>query len=264
MLDISARTGFESIYERGDIPFGTFIFSTDPGITGAACSAGLDFVIVDREHGPNDTITTSNHIRAAQASDVIPFVRVLENSAGEIQASLDVGAHGIVVPKVGSADEARAALAATRYQPGGRGICPIVPAARWASVGEEMSAHVSRSNKEILLIPMIETRSGVENLAEIVAIPGVDYILFGAADLSIDLGLENMLDPESTRELSRIWAEILRVARAAGVRVMSVNDFARYGERADAMILSTDNMSMKIGLLSQKSAILNAQPGQTA
>lgn len=219
MKRVNARERFDSIIADNRMPVGTFVMSTDPAVTAAIASAGPDFVVIDREHGPNDTITTANHVRAAEANGIVPIVRVLANDPTQIQATLDVGAHGIIVPKIGNANQAAAALAATRYQAGGRGMCPSTEGARWSS-GDGWYAHRDSSNSNVVLIPLIETREGVENLAEIVAIDGIDYIFFGLADLSQDLDLPGgIYNPESARELVRIWNEAVVTAHAAGKKI---------------------------------------------
>jgi 4-hydroxy-2-oxoheptanedioate aldolase len=219
MKRVNARARFEEIYAQNGTPVGTYIMSTDAAVTVAAATAGPDFIVIDREHGPNDAITTANHVRAAEANGVIPFARVLVNDPTQIQATLDVGVHGIIVPKIGNAEQAARAVAATRYQPGGRGMCPATEGARY-SQGEQWLAHRESSNENVLLIPLIETREGIDNLAEIAAVDGVDYLFFGLADLSQDLDLPGgMYNPDSARELRRIWDESVEVVRAAGKRI---------------------------------------------
>ncbi|MFF0038876.1 HpcH/HpaI aldolase/citrate lyase family protein [Streptomyces mirabilis] len=202
---ISAGTG----------PVGSFVMSTDAAVTVTIASSGYDFVVIDREHGPNDIQSTLGHIRAAEANRITPIVRVLENNPTQIQASLDAGAHGIVVPKIGTVAEAEAALKATRYQPGGRGMCPAVEGARWSS-GDTWLEHREGSNENVILIPLIETRAGVDNLAEIAAIDGIDFLFFGLADLSQDLGINMYEDGD---KLVEIWNEAVQVAHAQGAYI---------------------------------------------
>lgn len=229
MKRVNARKRFEEIYAENRTPLGTFVMSIDPAVTAAVATAGPDFVVIDREHGPNDIISTANHVRAAEANGLIPIVRVLANDPTQIQATLDVGAHGIIVPKIGSADQAAAALAATRYQAGGRGMCPATEGARWSS-GDSWFAHRESSNDNVLLIPLIETRAGVENLAEIIAIDGIDHVFFGMADLSQDLDLPGgIYNPDSARELARIWEEAAATVHAAGKKIGSPMGFGYEG-----------------------------------
>lgn len=229
MRRVNARERFDGMIAENRMPVGIFVSSIDPGITAAASTTDLNFVIIDREHGPNDTITTANHVRAAEANGTIPLVRVPSNDPTQIQASLDVGAHGVIVPKIGTAAEATAALAATRYQPGGRGMCPATEGARWSS-GEGWFAHRDSSNENTLMIPLIETRQGVENLAEIVAIEGVDYVFFGRGDLSQDLDLPGgIYNPESLRDLVRIWDRAVETVHAAGKKIGGILGFGFNG-----------------------------------
>src|SRR3712207_2658592 len=123
MKRVNARERFNASHAEHRIPVGTFVMSIDPAVTAALATTGLDFVVIDREHGPIDIVSTANHVRAAEANGIVPIVRVLANDPTQIQATLDVGAHGVIVPKIGTAKQAAAALAATRYQKGGRGWC---------------------------------------------------------------------------------------------------------------------------------------------
>jgi 2-keto-3-deoxy-L-rhamnonate aldolase RhmA len=153
------------------------------------------------------------HLLVAQATGLVSVVRVLENNGPLIQQALDAGAQGVLVPKVGSAEEARRAVAASKYQPGGRGMCSVVPAAGFT--GAEWGAYSNEMNENVLLIPLIETQRGVENIAEICAVEGVDYIFFGLGDLSQDLGLDMIADGARLVEL---WEHVASVAHAHGVR----------------------------------------------
>ncbi|MFE2944565.1 HpcH/HpaI aldolase/citrate lyase family protein [Streptomyces sp. NPDC059255] len=215
MSRVIARSTFTSMIADGRGPVGSFVMSTDAAVTATIASAGYDFVVIDREHGPNDIQSTLGHIRAAEANRTIPIVRVLEHNASQIQASLDAGAHGIIVPKIGSAAEATAALNATRYQPGGRGMCPAVEGARWAS-GSTWTTHRASSNENVILIPLIETKAGIDNLRDIVAVDGIDFVFFGLADLSQDLGIDMYDDAD---QLVEIWNKAVEVVHSAGAYI---------------------------------------------
>lgn len=239
MRRVNARERLDGMVAENRMPAGIFVASIDPAITAATCTTGLDFVIIDREHAPNDTISTANHVRAAEANGTTPLVRVQANSSTEIQASLDVGAHGVIVPKIGTAAQATAALAATRYQPGGRGMCPATEGARWSS-GEGWSAHRESSNQNTLMIPLIETRQGVENLADIVAIEGVDYVFFGRGDLSQDLDLPGgIYNPDSLKELIGIWDRAVETVHAAGKKIGGLLGYGFNG--GDFCVLDSDS-----------------------
>lgn len=214
MPRIQARSRLTSMIKDDRLPVGAFVMSTDASTTALFGDIGYDFVIIDREHGPNDITSTLNHIRAAEANGIIPIVRVLENSPTLIQSTLDIGAHGIVVPKVGTADDARRAVLASQYTAGGRGMCQATEGARWAHDG--WHAHKGSSNDNVVVIPLVETREGIENLEEIAAVDGVDFVFFGLADLSQDMGIDMYSDRD---QLIRIWDESVVKARRAGVHL---------------------------------------------
>lgn len=215
MSRIAARSRFSSMISSGITPVGSFVMSIDPAVTALLASSGYDFVIIDREHGPIDVQSAANHVRAAEANGIVPIVRVLTNDPTQIQQSLDIGAHGIVVPKVGSAEQARAAVRATQYTAGGRGMCPATEGARWSS-GQVWTENRDNANAEVVVIPLIETQAGIDNLAEIAAVDGIDLVFFGLADLSQDMGIGMYTD---LAQLVEIWNRAVKVAKAAGVAI---------------------------------------------
>lgn len=146
-----ARATFESIIAQGRKPAGAFVMSSDPSTTLIYGAAGYDRVLLDREHGMIDIPAMVAHLRAAEAGGLVPIIRVLENNPALIQQALDAGAQGVMVPKVGSAEEARRAVAASRYRPGGRGMCPVVPATGFSggSLDSDLSTLRSAAEKAL-------------------------------------------------------------------------------------------------------------------
>lgn len=208
-----ARATFEEIIAGGRRPTGSFVMSTDPNTTTIYGTAGYDWVLIDREHGIMDELAMRGHLLAAQASGIVPIVRVLENRPALIQQTLDAGAQGILVPKVGSAEDAKSAVAATKYQSGGRGMCQVVAPAGFTNEG--WSTYADELNSNVILMPLIETMRGVDNIEEICAVEGVDYIFFGLADLSQDIGIDMIADGD---QLVKLWERVASVAHAHGVR----------------------------------------------
>ncbi|XVV38302.1 HpcH/HpaI aldolase family protein [Streptomyces sp. CA-100214] len=243
---IKAKTTLDRIAAEGRKALGPFVQTMDATTTAAMATTGIDFVIIDREHGISDLHSTLQHIRAADAASVIPLVRVLKLDPTEIQANLDIGAQGIVVPKVGSAEEARAAVLATRYLPGGRGLCSSVEGARWAA-GADWAEHKTVSNDNIVLIPLIETKAGLDNLAEIIAVDGVDYVFFGLGDLAQDLGLPGgIFDPDSAPTLVKLWDEAVALCHSVGVKIGTTASFDTKG--ADFLTTGSDTAFVHRGL----------------
>lgn len=209
-----ARATFEEIIQGGRRPTGAFVMSTDPNTTTIYGAAGYDWVLIDREHGIMDEHAMRAHILAAEASGIVPIVRVLENRAALIQQTLDAGAQGVLVPKIGSAEEAKRAVASTKYQPGGRGMCSVVAPAGFSGSG--WSDYAEDLNSNTILIPLIETKSGVDNINEICAVEGVDYIFFGLGDLSQDIGIDMVADGD---QLVELWERAANIAHTHGVRI---------------------------------------------
>jgi 4-hydroxy-2-oxoheptanedioate aldolase len=212
MAMIQARTRLLDMLKRGERPMGVFITSTDPTTTEIMAEVGFDFVVIDGEHGPMGRVQVEDHARAAKAGGIIPLARVLENSQTLIQSTLDSGAQGIVIPHVDTAQQARDAVASCRYSPTGRrGICPTVRSGGYNL--ETWADFVRAANENVLVIPLIESRLGVENIDEILAVEGVDIIHFGPGDLSADMNLEF---PAGMDELRKVWDRVREAARKAG------------------------------------------------
>lgn len=198
--------------DRQHTPFGIFISSLDPVSTEIAGLCGFDFVMIDGEHSALDRQEILAHVRAAEAAGVVPLVRGLEKSQTFIQSMLDLGVAGVVLPKLETADEARHAVAATRYAPEGtRGMCPACHDGGY--ILEGFGERMKRRNREAMAIPIIETRKAVENIEEICAVDGMDLIHFGPGDLSADMGLDLATDLPLLQEA---WVRVRDAAHAAG------------------------------------------------
>lgn len=166
--------------------------------------AGFDFVLVDLEHGAFGIETAVSMMRAAERCGAAPIVRVPDSTPSLISKVLDAGAHGVVVPSVGSAAEARRIVEAARYAPHGlRGACPCVGATAHGVL--EWGEYIRWSSETVMLAVIIETAAGVENFREIVAVPGIDIIALGPFDLSQAMGYKgDWQHPEVRRKQEEI------------------------------------------------------------
>jgi 4-hydroxy-2-oxoheptanedioate aldolase len=145
---------------------------------------GFDSLCVDLQHGTSEMISVLPMLQAICQTETSPVVRVTKNDAGEIMKALDLGAYTIIVPLINTAQDAARAVAACRYPPiGNRSSGPI----RAMPYGG--ADYQAKANDEILVLGMIETKEGLENLEAICATPGLDAIYIGPADLSLALGL---------------------------------------------------------------------------
>lgn len=169
--------------------------------------AGFHAVILDLEHGPYGIDSLGSLILAARARGIYTIVRVLKNDPGMIGAVLDAGADGVLVPQVSTKAEAQAAVDAARFAPEGmRGANSWVRAADFNG----SSDWFARANREVAVIVMIEGKSGVENVMDIVSTPSLDGVFLGPVDLSHSLGVPGEVDHDLVVEKMR---DVLSVAR---------------------------------------------------
>lgn len=163
------------------------IFQVIPAgaITELAGRAGADFVVVDGEHGSFSIAGLESLVRTGEAAGIAVLYRAA-SSTDNLAKALDTGIAGLVVPRVESAAEAEAVVQASRFPPAGaRGVGP----GRASFYGLDMQQMRKEANQKILLVVMIETRKGLDNLASIAAVKGVDVIMVGPADLASSMDI---------------------------------------------------------------------------
>ncbi|OCA84980.1 HpcH/HpaI aldolase family protein [Pseudobacillus wudalianchiensis] len=173
--------------QQNESVFGIFCSIPNPLAVEMIGHAGYDFVIIDTEHASINPETVEHMIRAAEIVGLTPFVRVSENRDGAILRALDAGAKGVVVPHIHTAEDAKRAVQASRYYPYGK---RSLNGGRSAAFGKEsLTNYIEQANQDIMVILMIEDIEGIENLDEILSVPGVNLVLEGAADLSQSYGI---------------------------------------------------------------------------
>ncbi len=171
-------------WDRGDVTFGAWLSIPSSFSAEVMAHQGFDWVCIDMQHGVIDYQVALTMLQAIGATETIPIVRVPWNEPGIIGKVLDAGAMGVIIPMVNSVEEAKQAVAACRYFPQGSRSFGPTRAAYYAG-----SDYFGGANEQIACIPMIETKQAVERLDEILAVPGIDAVYVGPADLSITLGL---------------------------------------------------------------------------
>ncbi len=147
--------------------------------------AGFDFLLFDTQHSPVEVKQLIPAIASMRGTKATPIVRVSANRADLICFALDAGARGIVVPMVNTADEARAMVRACKYSPDGERSNAGVRG-DWGET-RDYRHYLDTVNKDLLIVPMIETRQAMANIDAILAVPGIDVLLVGPSDLSIEL-----------------------------------------------------------------------------
>jgi 4-hydroxy-2-oxoheptanedioate aldolase len=177
--------------------------------------AGFDWILIDTEHSPNEVGDVHRQLQAIQGSATSVVVRPPWNEPVVIKRLLDVGVQNLLVPFVQNADEARRAVAATRYPPGGiRGVATTTRANRYGRVQD----YLGRAHDEICVIVQIETRAALAGLEAIAAVEGVDALFIGPSDLAADMGhLGNNAHPEVRAAMDDAIARIRATGKAAGI-----------------------------------------------
>ncbi|NKJ22408.1 aldolase/citrate lyase family protein [Dyella sp. SG609] len=166
--------------------------------------AGYDFVLLDLEHLLVSPDQLQHAIRACELGGCGPWVRVPEVDEKLIGRVLDAGARGVVIPCLETVEQAEHAVAAARFPPlGRRGIT----GGRVTGFGKTpLPDYIEQANRDILVVPMIETDAGVRALPRILAVPGISLVMEGALDLALDLGL----GPQPLH--AEVWQRLLRIA----------------------------------------------------
>jgi 4-hydroxy-2-oxoheptanedioate aldolase len=182
---MSGRDRLDQCWREDRPAFGLWGSIPSPLTAELAAAAGLDYVCVDLQHGGADEERMMAMFSAIEARGAVPLARVIYNEPWMVNRVLDLGAAGVIVPLVGSAEEARRAVSGCRYPP--HGVRSYGPLRAALTVG---SADPERLAAGALCFVMVETRQGLDNVEEIAATAGVDGIYIGPADLSLGLGRE--------------------------------------------------------------------------
>lgn len=165
--------------------YGLWVTLESASISEMAVALGLDWVVIDAEHGHLDWKDILEHTRATVRSDTVVLVRVAELNLGLIKRALDIGADGVVVPWVETAEQLQQAMAFAKYPPEGiRGI----GAERATGWGEGLVQHTREANEHVLVVPIIETVTAGRNIKMLCKVSGADLFFFGPADYSSTAG----------------------------------------------------------------------------
>lgn len=190
---------------------GYWVSLPSPSVAEIMAGFGMDWLMIDAEHGPAGYERIEDLLRAIEGSGVVPLMRVAENNMALIKKALDRGAYGVLVPLVNNAAEAAAAVSAAKYPPEGR---RGVAGTRVSRFGMSLKEYYHTWNDDVLVAIQVETRQGLDNVEAIAAVPGVDVLFIGPVDLSANLGLFQQFDhPEFLGAVSRI----LRAAKDNGI-----------------------------------------------
>jgi 4-hydroxy-2-oxoheptanedioate aldolase len=220
--------------------------------------AGFDFVIIDMEHVLINPETVENMIRTAESYAITPLVRVADLNPKTLLRLLDGGAQGIVLPMIEGPEPLAESIRACKYHPlGGRSL----NAGRPGAFGKHsLAEYIGLANEQIMMVAMIESAEGVRRAAEIAAVPGLDMILEGAADLSQSLGLPWQID---RREVQQALLASWQAADAAGVPYCAIprqpGDHERWLSRGVKSFVLGDERGIAFRALQARLAATSAE-----
>ncbi|TPM28161.1 HpcH/HpaI aldolase/citrate lyase family protein [Mesorhizobium sp. B2-3-4] len=225
---------------------GSFVAIPHPVAVEVMALSGLDFLCIDWEHAQISRDTIETMVRAADVHGVPAMVRVPGHAPEAIQAALDSGAQGVLVPRVSTAAQAEAAVKASRYPPlGERGVGP----GRAAGYGYRIPEYLAAANDRVVVAVQVETAEGLANIEAIAEVDGVDVIFVGPGDLSVSI---DAVGPEGADKLTNAIRTIVRATIAhgkpSGIFCASPQTVGRWAlTGASFFVLASDTMFLGAG-----------------
>lgn len=225
----------ESLYKlkekisTGGCIYGPFMKTGDPMFVEAAGLAGFDFLILDTEHGPVEIESQQNNVRAAEAREIVPIIRLKDKAENTIGRALDIGAYGIQVPQINTAEEAETVVKFAKFYPYGmRGVCRFVRAADYSATDRYSFFEQS---KDILIILQLEGIQAIKNIDEILEVEGIDILFIGPYDLSQSLGVPGQVNnPVVVDAMKKIVEKARKKNKVIGCFVDTPEDLKMWKE----------------------------------
>jgi 2-keto-3-deoxy-L-rhamnonate aldolase RhmA len=228
--ELSLENPFRTQLSQGNVPFGTWLMSGTSSTAEAMGRAGFDWLLVDLEHVPVDDKDVLCILQAIAGTRASPVVRLASSDLVRAKRALDMGAQTLMHPFVNTPEEARNAVAYTKYPPEGiRGFAAMHRASGYGTTAN----YGKRANGGVFNIIQIETREAVSNLEAIAQVPGVDALFLGPGDLSAAMGhTGNIAHPEVNEVITDVIARCKRIGKPCGIvgpTPDSVNGFIKLG-----------------------------------
>jgi 2-keto-3-deoxy-L-rhamnonate aldolase RhmA/quercetin dioxygenase-like cupin family protein len=236
--------------------FGLWVTLEAASVTEMAVALGLDWVVIDAEHGHLDWKEIVEHLRATTRSDTVAFVRITELNGGLIKRALDLGADGVVVPWVETAEQLRRAVAFACYPPEGRRGIGAERATAW---GQCLVEHTAEANEHVLVVPIIESVATVAEVPAMCAVEGVELFYFGPADFSATAGFRGLWEgPGVADQILAMKDVIRRSGKHCGVVAKGADDLKQRLEQGFRMLA----MGIDAGLMIRSLRAMLASAGR--
>jgi 4-hydroxy-2-oxoheptanedioate aldolase len=220
------RNAFKHGLAQGQLQIGLWCSLCSNITAEVVCDSGFDWLLLDTEHAPNEIPDLLQQLQAVARGTATPIVRPAWNDTVLIKRVLDIGAPSLLIPYVQNADEARRAVAATRYPPAGvRGVTGTGRAARYGRVKD----YLKTAHTELCLLVQVETRSALGQLEEIASVDGIDGVFLGPSDLAASFGhVGNPQHPEVQAALEDAVRRLTAIGKPAGILTLNEDEARRY------------------------------------
>lgn len=215
----------------GKTAYGVFVNMGCPTLIEVIGLIGFDFVIIDAEHGPMGVEASEHMLRAADNVNITPIIRVAVNATQNILRYLDIGALGVQMPMINTRAEAESVVRAVKYPPEGRRGLAGVRAANYG-ITSPLGEYVKEANRETMVITHVENMEAVDNIKDMLSVPGIDVIFIGPTDLSSAMGYPGQINhPEVQKMIEHLVKEIRAAGKAAGTIAYDLDALRKCQER---------------------------------
>ena len=225
MTDLK-RNAFKHALAAGKLQIGLWSSLCSNIAAEIISDSGFDWILLDTEHSPNEIPDLLGQLQAMQGSATTPIIRPAWNDAVLAKRALDIGAQSLLFPYVQNAEEARRAVASTRYPP--QGIRGVSVAARASRYGRT-PGYLTKANAEICVLVQVETRQALGEIEAIAEVEGIDGVFVGPSDLAASLGhLGNPQHPDVQKAIENAVTRLKKAGKPAGILTGNEEEARRY------------------------------------
>lgn len=220
------RNAFKHALAQGRLQIGLWSSLCSNMAAEIISDSGFDWILFDTEHSPNEIPGLMSQLQACARGTATPIVRAAWNDAVLLKRILDIGAPGVLIPFVQNAEEAKRAVAATRYPPAGiRGTAGSARGSRYGRIKD----YLKKANAEMCVLVQAETSAALDQLEAIAKVDGIDGVFIGPSDLAASLGhIGNMQHPTVQKAIEDAGRRLKAVGKPAGILTLDEEEARRY------------------------------------
>src|SRR5688572_15415378 len=232
----------------GQPAYGVLSTSEDPQLAELFGLAGFDYYMLDAEHGLMDAAQVGNVIRACELTHMTPLVRIGSKDPKLVLQYMDAGMMGVMMPGLETVNEVKMLIDAVKYAPMGKRGMGITRAAAYVAVGDKAVEYINFTNEQTMVIPQFEDPALIDRFEEMISLPGVDAVVIGPRDLSLNMGFpDGPNHPEVQEMIDRVVSICKKAGVAAGITAGSRADSAKQVARGVTMILAIAQLVVAAG-----------------